>query len=107
MAALLPTARANIAGNALLGPVCDRAEGIATAEAGHRGEAAGLLRAARAGFDTLKVPFETARTLEDLAAIGSDRGARPALEAALATYDRLGARPHSDAVRSRLQPGIC
>jgi hypothetical protein len=41
VAALLPTARANVAGNALLVPYCDRAEGRLDVQAGPAGGPAG------------------------------------------------------------------
>jgi hypothetical protein len=49
------------------------------------------------------VTFEAATTRERLAEIVPATQARPLLEAALATYDLLGARPRHDAVRSRLR----
>jgi hypothetical protein len=61
------------------------------------------LRRALAGFERLRVPFEAAATRERLAEIVPAAQARPLLEAALATYALLGARPRHEAVRSRLQ----
>jgi tetratricopeptide (TPR) repeat protein len=99
----LPTARANVAGNALLGPFCDRAEGLVHAHAGRKAAAVTGLRRALAGFERLRVPFEAAATRERLAELVPSVQATPLLEEALATYALLGARPHHEAVRSRLQ----
>jgi hypothetical protein len=59
-----------------------------------------MLRQAVDGFDRVS-SFEAARTREALAAIDpGDRGML--IAAALATYERLGARPHADRVRAVL-----
>ncbi|HYJ72658.1 MAG TPA: hypothetical protein VE265_09310, partial [Actinomycetota bacterium] len=100
---LLPLARAAVVGNALLAPACDRAEGLAHAHAGRTREAAQALRRALAGFERLGVPFEAARTREQLAAVEPPGAARSLLEAALATYERLGCAPRGRAVRARLR----
>jgi hypothetical protein len=50
IAGFLPKARANVPGNALLAPACDRAEGLLQAGAGRRREAARALRRALDGF---------------------------------------------------------
>jgi hypothetical protein len=102
VAELLPTARANLAGNALLAPACDRGEGLLHAGAGRRREAARALRAAVDGFERLGVPFEAARTREQLAAVVPAAEARSLLEAAGSTYERLGAAPGHRAIRDRL-----
>jgi hypothetical protein len=65
----LPLARARVAGNALLAPVCDRAEGLAHGQAGRTREAARALRRALSRFERLGVPFEAARTREHLASV--------------------------------------
>ena len=82
----LPLARARVGGNALLGPACDRAEGLAHAQTGRPAEAAWALRRALAGFERLSVPFEAARTREHLATLDPPTAARPLLEAGLSTY---------------------
>jgi DNA-binding SARP family transcriptional activator len=102
VAEFLPTARDNVAGNALLEPFCDRAEGLVHANAGRRPAARTALRRALARFEELEVPYEAARTGERLAALEPAPAARSLLEAALATYQRLGAGPRLEAVRSRL-----
>jgi hypothetical protein len=92
----LPEARARSANLAMAGPATDRAEGLAAAAAGDEARARELLSRAIDGFDRVSV-FEAARTREALAAI--DPGARESLlAAALATYERLGAKPHVDRV---------
>jgi tetratricopeptide (TPR) repeat protein len=93
---LLPEARARVDGNALLGPVCDRVEGLAHAQAGL------VLRRALAGFKRPGDPFEAARTREQLAAVTPSPAARSLLEAALATYERLACGPREQAMRARL-----
>jgi hypothetical protein len=91
VAELLPAARTNVAGNALLAPHCDRAEGLLHAEHGRRPEAVAALRRALARFEELAVPFEAARTRERLAVFEPPTTARRLREAARATYRRLGA----------------
>ena len=61
------------------------------------------LRGALAGFERLGVPFEAATTRERLAAVEPSGVARSLLEAALATYERLGCAPRGRAVRARLR----
>jgi len=58
-----------VAGNALLAPYCDRAEGLVHGQAGRTRQAAQALRRALARFEQLGVPFEAARTREQLAAV--------------------------------------
>ena len=100
VAAFLPDLRSRAAGLAIAGPGADRAEGLAAAASGDSHRARELLRAAVTGFDRIS-PFEAARAREALA--GVDRGDRDRLLGeALAIYERLGARPHADRVRSAL-----
>ena len=74
---ILPHARADISGNALLGPWCDRAEGMAAAADGKRDHAAAALARAIGAFDHLGVTFEAARTREEAAKFASaDRRSR-------------------------------
>jgi hypothetical protein len=101
--AALPQARADLAGNALLGPWCDRAAGLAAAASGRRRDAqAGLRRAVRA-FDRLGERFEAARTREELAAVSSAADSNALLRAALEVYEQLGAAPAAGRVRARLR----
>jgi hypothetical protein len=102
VAEFLPTARANLAGNAMLAPACDRGEGLLHTGSGRRREATRALRAAVDGFERLGVPFEAARTREHLATVVPAAEARSLLEAAGATYQRLGATPGHQAVKDRL-----
>jgi hypothetical protein len=81
---------------------CDRAEGRTHAQAGRPAEAARALRRALARFERLSVPFEAARTREHLAALEPPTAARPLLEAARSTYERLDCRPRQHAVQARL-----
>jgi len=106
LAKLLPRARDQIAGNVLLGPVCDRAEGLMAAATGEAVLAPLLLRRALAGFETLGAGFEVARTQEELAsAVGGEEG-RSLRDAALAAYERLGAAPHGERLRVALTQGV-
>jgi DNA-binding SARP family transcriptional activator len=99
----LPLARARVAGNALLAPACDRAEGLAHAQAGRPAQAVGALRRALARFERLGVPLEAARTREHLAALESPTAARPLLEAAVSAYERLACAPRRRAAQARLR----
>ncbi|MDP9244700.1 MAG: hypothetical protein M3O77_06425, partial [Chloroflexota bacterium] len=94
----LPGARQRAGQLAMASPAIDRAEGLASAAAGDVARALELLGSAVDGFDPLS-PFEAARTREALAAIDSE-GRDVLMRAALATYERLGAKPHSARVRS-------
>ena len=94
----LPEAKARSSELALAGPAIDRAEGLAAASAGDMVRAREMLGRAIEGFDRLS-PFEAARTREALAA--NDPALRKELmAAALATYERLGAKPHIDRIRA-------
>jgi hypothetical protein len=97
----LPLARARVPGNALLAPSCDRAGGLAHAQAGRPQEAVRALRRALARFERLSVPFEAARTREHLAALEPPTAAGPLLEAA-STYERLAYTSRQHTVQTRL-----
>jgi len=96
----LPVARRTVRGNALLGPMADRVEGIVALSEREPASAAPLLRRAATGFRRFKVPFEEARTLDALAEATPAR-AEAYHAAAAAIYDRLGA---AQAVRSLQVP---
>jgi hypothetical protein len=98
--AFLPEARRRSAELALAGPAADRAEGLAAAAAGDRGGAAKLLTLAVRGFDPLS-PFEAARAREHLAGL-DEENRTSLLREALATYERLGAKPHAARARAAL-----
>jgi hypothetical protein len=98
----VPLARASVAGNALLAPSCDRAEGLVHAQASRTPEAIRALRRSLARFGRLSVPFEAAKTREHLAALEPATTARPLLQVARETYERLGSTPHQQAVQARL-----
>jgi class 3 adenylate cyclase/tetratricopeptide (TPR) repeat protein len=97
----LPVARRTIPGNALLGPMSDRIAGLLKFADGDADGAAPLLRQAVTGFHRFKVPFEEARTLEALAA-ALPAEADASRSAALAIYDRLGARPAARSLRETM-----
>jgi hypothetical protein len=101
LAAFLPQARRSASALALVGPACDRAEGLAHAAAGDRSAAEGLLRRALAGFRRMGVVLESALTTERLAAVPDGEAARLRADA-LALYELLGAAPHADRVRAVL-----
>ena len=77
-------------------PTVDRAEALARAAEGDRAAAIELLEAAVARFEDLD-PYQAARTREHLAALVDAPERRRRLVAqALATYERLGARPDAE-----------
>lgn len=88
----LPVARRTIPGNALLGPMADRVEGLIVLSDGDAARAASLLRRAATGFRRFKVPIEEAWTLDALAEANPTRG-EAQRAAALEIYARLGAGP--------------
>ena len=53
-------------------------------------------------FERLSVPFEAARTREQLAAMEPATTARSLLQVARGTYERLGCTPHQQAEQARL-----
>jgi DNA-binding NarL/FixJ family response regulator len=83
------------------------AEGTLALAEGRATEALDLLRRATASWQELRLPYETARTRVRLAEAmrldGDESGARLELSAALAAFDRLGARPDADAVTRMLE----
>jgi hypothetical protein len=84
---------------AVAGPAADRGEGLMLAAAGDEAGARALLERAVEAFDGLS-RFEAAKTREMLADLDPTR--RPdLLAAALAAFERLGATPHAERVRSR------
>jgi DNA-binding NarL/FixJ family response regulator len=87
LAAFLPIARGRAAMLAILGPVCDRAEGLAAAASGDRDAAVTLLRSALAGFERHGVPYEIARTTASLASALPDGDAM--LADAITSAERL------------------
>ncbi len=94
----LPGLRERAGELALAGPAADRAEGLLLAAAGDDDGGRALVSLAVEAFDKLS-PFEAARTREMLADL--DPAHRNALLAeALATFERLGATPHAERVRS-------
>lgn len=68
----LPTARRRAPALAILGPVCDRAEGVALVANGAPEQAVPLLRRAAEWFGRRRVPFELARTMTLLAPLVPD-----------------------------------
>jgi tetratricopeptide (TPR) repeat protein len=97
----LPAARSLVPGNALLGPVCDRAEGLLEVARGRRTRARGLLWRALRGFETLEVRYDAARTRELLAAVEPAPMAGDLLAAAREQYAGLGLAVSSTADRSK------
>jgi DNA-binding CsgD family transcriptional regulator len=87
----LPEARRRARALAILGPVCDRAEGMAFVAEGEPERAVPLLRGAADWFARSRVPFELARTMTLLAPLVPD-GDRLLAEALEATEPLLGER---------------
>jgi hypothetical protein len=100
---MLPVARGLVAASALLAPIADRSEARLRSHQGDGVRATGLMNDALAGFERLHVPFEAARTREELAELEPAR-ASGLLAEALAVYERLGATPHADRVRASRGP---
>ncbi len=79
-------------------------EGLALVAGGEPAEAVARFRAARDHFRGLGFPYETAKAQHHLGLasqlIGDDEGSRLALDAAAATFDRLGAIVDRDNTRS-------
>jgi hypothetical protein len=96
---VLPGLRERAGELALAGPTADRAEGLMLTAAGDEAGARALLERAVEAFDGLS-PFEAARTREMLADLDPARRSE-LLAAALAAFERLGATPHAERVRSR------
>jgi tetratricopeptide (TPR) repeat protein len=88
--------------HAVLAPARDRAEGKLLAATGDSAGGARLLEKALKRFEALLVPFEAARTREELARLAGSDEAKPLLENAFETYRRLGARPHAERVAAEL-----
>ncbi len=106
--AFLPDARRRSASLAILGPVCDRAEGVVAMADGDPDRAIELLRRALAGFERLRVPYEIARTKTLLANALPDGDAM--LADAIATAeslmgDRAPAGEPDTAASPEVQPG--
>jgi hypothetical protein len=99
---VIDDARAATAGNRLLIPCIVRAAGLHHASAGRTRPAVDALADAVELFEALQVPFEAARTREQLAALQSDAAALEPLRAARGTYARLGARPAEARLNHRL-----
>jgi class 3 adenylate cyclase/tetratricopeptide (TPR) repeat protein len=89
VADLIPKVRAAVAGNALLEPWCDRAQGFVALQAGRPADAAESFRRAIETFGRLKVPFEAARTEMLLAPLAAAEGLA-LVASAQATFARLG-----------------
>jgi hypothetical protein len=90
------------AGSPSLDALADRALGEHLVAKGDAAAGLSLLRRAVERFDELPIVFEAARSREILAEHVDPAEARSLLEAALATYERLGAAPSAERVRKRL-----
>jgi class 3 adenylate cyclase/tetratricopeptide (TPR) repeat protein len=101
--AFIPEVRRVAGAMAALGPVCDRAEGVMLAATGDSAGATRLFQQALDRFEALPVPFEAARTKEELARLADPDEARRLLDAALEVYRSLGARPHAERVTATLR----
>ena len=102
LAELLPAVRRQVEGNALLGPICDRAEALMMVDREMLDDGLALMRSALRGFETLSVPFEVARVNECMAEMVGPGTATGHLNAALAGYERVRAVPSADRIRGML-----
>ncbi|HEU4918923.1 MAG TPA: AAA family ATPase [Candidatus Limnocylindrales bacterium] len=93
--AFLPDARRRSASLAILGPICDRAEGLVAAADGDTERAIQCYRTALAGFERFGVRYEIARTEALLANVLPDGDAM--LAEAIATAESLFRGPASPA----------
>ena len=96
----LPPARRLVEAILMLGPACDRAEGLMAAATGEKARANQLLERAVEGFERLGIPFEAARTVERLAGVVPPGQAAVMRQKALALYEQLGASPHAQRIRA-------
>ena len=87
----------------LLGPLADRTEATIMIQRGDTAAARELLERAEVGFEELSVPFELARTQEQLAKLVDKPRRTELLEQALRVYEGLGARPFVERVRAALE----
>ncbi|HXN57719.1 MAG TPA: adenylate/guanylate cyclase domain-containing protein [Candidatus Angelobacter sp.] len=98
--AFLPEAERIRQAVAGLGPAIDRAVGLMHLWEGDAATARPLLGGALAEYERLGNPFEAARTREYLASALPARERAPVLDAARRQYERLGATPSVQRVRS-------
>ena len=89
--AFLPQARSALDGDALLGPLADRAEGLVAMVRGEHGVASRRLRNSVRGFRRFRVPWEEARSLDTLSDVLDGSEAAAARSAASALYEQVGA----------------
>ena len=89
----------------ILEPLADRADAVIAAQEGRVEDARELLERAINRFAQLAVPFELARTREQLAPLVEEPRAAELLRAALETYESLRAKPFADRVRAKLEGG--
>jgi len=102
LGALVTSVRGFVGAHALLGPACDRAEGLVRAAEGNREAALGSLHRSLEAFERLGARYEAARTKEAMASISSTENRREFLIDALRCYQEIGARPDADRVGVRL-----
>jgi class 3 adenylate cyclase/tetratricopeptide (TPR) repeat protein len=103
--AMLPAVKRMSTTSVLLGPVADRAEATLAQRRGDPAEARRLLEKAASHFEELSVPFDLARTREQLADVVEEPEGSDLLAQALSAYEALGARPFVERVRARLEGG--
>lgn len=87
---------------AVLGPTCDRAEGLLRAASGDVDAAVDRLGRSLEAFERLGERYEAARTKEALAPMSSSDKAHELLAEALQCYEDLGAGPDAERVRTLL-----
>jgi tetratricopeptide (TPR) repeat protein len=99
---VLAVVRPRAAGSVRFGPAADQAEGLRKLAAGDRLEAERLLRQALEAYERIGMPFEAARTRENLAGVSDGAERATLLRAALETYERLDAAPLAERVRAAM-----
>jgi len=96
----LPQARDLVPQMQMMGPATDRFEAALRVVRGDREAAVGLLRRALEGFVAMDMAVEAATTREQLAALTAEPERRSLLDAALETYEAVGARRRADRARA-------
>jgi class 3 adenylate cyclase/tetratricopeptide (TPR) repeat protein len=102
LGALVTSVRGFVGAHALLGPACDRSEGLVRAAEGHRDAALGSLRRSMEAFDQLGARYEAARTKEAMGTVSPTKKSHDLFVQCLREFEELGARPDSERVKTRL-----
>jgi class 3 adenylate cyclase/tetratricopeptide (TPR) repeat protein len=87
---------------AVLGPACDRAEGLVRAAEGDADAAVDSLRRSLDAFERLGERYEAARTKEAMGSVSPTEKSHDLFVQCLREFEELGARPDSERVKTRL-----